>query len=423
MHAPMPLRFSRLPLAALLLTAAAVPVAAALPAAAANQNQLQGYAVFALASFRGNVYGGTDQGLVRMGSNGSWAMVSGSPLDGREVKGLVVVNGNTLVAATDSGAMRSSDGLSWVSAGLSSHRVASLAVAGGSLFAGTGSEVSTDGMAYRSDDLGASWAPAVSAPALVGLPGAMVQAVLPPAGGAPAWVGTGGSGAYHSADGRSGWSSSTGLASDWVLAFWRDPSNGSRVLVGTDSELATWNGSAWTAASFPQQAPWINVLATGPSGRALAGTDDGAVFAQNADGSWTLRASGLPSVYSLLTLPQGGVLIGTFDGASCIACPASINAVPATPGAHRSDSAPTLPPPGSRGGTVGGQSQAGGTKAGATPSTSGASVATLPPVFAGSGTGSGSGGSSVRWWIVGVLLAASLAVVVVGRRRVTRARS
>lgn len=398
--------------AAVLGACLSLPLAATVPAAAAAP--LSGSSVLSLASFGGRLYAGTDSGLeVQSGSR--WSAVGG-PIAGREVNALVA-SGGWLLAATDSGVLRSQDGLAWSAAGLNGERVASLSAGGGTLLAGSGTESSKTGIVQRSDNLGGSWSPAAgTAPLLLGLSGDVVQAVLAPQGSLGAWAGTGGDGAFHSTDGRGSWSAaSSGMASSWVTSFWLDPGTG-RLLAGSDDGLYAWSGSAWSAVAFPQQDPWVQVLATGPGGRPLAGTYDGGVFDRDTAGHWSSMASGLPSVLSLLALSGGGVLVGTSDGLSCIACPSGVP-VPAAGQSSGAKPAASLPPPAARAGATAaaGRSTASASASGAAASSPDAGLGAGAAV---AGTGS-SGGSGVpaRWWIAGGLVALSALLFAAGRVR------
>src|SRR5438309_6581307 len=141
------------------------------PVAAASSPTLFGYAVLALREFDGAVYAGTDAGLFVSRAGGPWTVVSA--LSSARLNALAVLPG-ALIAATDSGVFSSRDGTSWGLAGLNGLRVDSLASAGVSLFAGTGTERGTDGLAFRSDDGGHAWSPSATVPAQEGLPGPAV---------------------------------------------------------------------------------------------------------------------------------------------------------------------------------------------------------------------------------------------------------
>jgi ligand-binding sensor domain-containing protein len=411
-----------------LIAGAAAMAAAALPVqpAQAQAPALSGHAVQALAWFAGTAYAGTDGGLFRLAA-GTWTAVSAVPPT-RVVNALAVA-GSTLVAGTDTGAIRSGDGTTWTAAGLSGQNVAGLDVAGGVLLAGTGHEGGTDGLAFRSDDGGASWNPAVSLPAAEGLPGAEVQAVLAPSGGRPAWAGTAGSGALLSGNGSGGWSDgSGGLPSKWVTSFWRDPASPGSLLAGTDGGLVQRgaSSSAWAVAAFPQQQPWIQALATGPGGSPLAGTYDGAVFQRSGSG-WTSIGANLPSVLALLAVPAdqgGGVLVGTFDGAYCLGCRASLGA-PGAPSSARPGATP-LPAVANRPGAsssaaaASASASAGATSAGASDASPGSGVVGAAGAGA-SGGGTGGGVPTPVWVAVAVLLGVSAALTAWGVRRSRRA--
>jgi hypothetical protein len=395
------------PLAALACAVGAAPGVAPVLAGAPTPAG----SVLSLASFGGSLWAGTDSGL-DMESSGGWVESIG-PIAGREINALAV-SGGWLVAGTEDGAVRSRDGSTWVSAGLEGKRVASLAVVGGIMLAGTGSDTAPDGLVERSDDSGGTWRPTSATPALLGLPGETVQAVLAPTGGAPAWAGTAGGGALHSPDGRGGWTQTTGMATSWVTAFWRDPTAGT-LLAGSDDGLYRWSGSAWDTVNFPQADPWVQALATGPGGHALAGTYDGAVYVRNDSGGWQRIAAGLPSVLSLLAIPGGGVLVGTSDGVDCIACPASVSAASAGPNGTHSRAAASLPAPASRAGVTPSGSQA----ASATPSSGGAE-GRLGAAPAGSGS---AGTSNNRWPLAAGLAGLSLLLFVAGVLRQRRSGS
>lgn len=400
----------------------ALSALAPLPAGAATP-PLSGKTVQALAWFGGAAYAGTDQGLYRLGASG-WTAASSVPST-VSVQALAVV-GSTLLAGTDNGAIRSGDGSVWASAGLSGQNVISFAVSGGTVLAGTGHDGGSDGAALRSDDAGQTWSPATTLPAAMGLPGAPVQAVLPPASGQPALAGTAGSGVLHSASGSGGWSDdSAGLSSRWITALWRDPAAPGSVLAGTDDGLDQSSGGAWSLASFPQQDPWIQALATATGGGPLAGTYDGGVY-QRSGGRWSTLASGLPSVLSLVAVPQaqgGGVLAGTFDGAYCIGCSSSLSPAGAPPASARPGATP-LPPvaarPGASGkaGTASGSPSAGGS-AGATPGGASAGAGALGTAGAG-GSGGGTGVPHLVWYIAAALVALSGALTAWGVRRSRR---
>jgi ligand-binding sensor domain-containing protein len=407
----MPLRRIALVPVAAVAAATSGPALLASPAAVASTGALAGTSVLSLASFGGRLWAGTDSGLDVESAAGIWAAAAG-PVEGREINALAVV-GPWLVAGTEDGAVRTTDGANWVAAGLGGERVASLGTADGTLLAGTGQETPANGIAQRSDDDGGSWAPASSSPALLGLPGETVQAVLAPAAGTPAWAATAGGGAYRSGDGRAAWSdASAGLASSWVTSFWRDPTSRT-LLAGTDDGLYAWAGSSWAPAAFPQQDPWVQTLATARDGHVLAGTYDGSVLVQAGPDRWTALASGLPSVLSLLALPRGGVLVGTSDGLACIGCPASVAGNGGGVGRQGARPAASLPPPAARAGATrpavaGG---AGRATAGGTPASPGPGAAS-PATTEGAG-----GGGPGRWWLGGVLVALSGLLFTLGQRR------
>jgi hypothetical protein len=255
------------------------------------------------------------------------------------------------------------------------------------------------------------------------MPGAQVQAVLAPAGGQPAWAATAGSGTLRSTNGSGGWSdASTGLGSHWVTSLWRDPSAAGTLLAGTDDGLYQRSGTGnWSAAAFPQQDPWIQALATAPGGAVLAGTYDGDVL-RRSGGGWASLAHGLPSVLSVLAVPAdhgGGVLVGSFDGAYCLGCNASLGATSA-PASSRPGT--TLPPRGARPGASSAASAS--HPAGATPSSVDQSPdAGIAGVAGGAGS-SGSGGSGgmprTVWYVAAGLIALSALLTGWGVRRSSR---
>jgi len=404
------------PVLALVACTLLAPALRAVPAAAAS-NPLADRRVESLASFSGRIWAGTDVGLYVLGSNGAWTVVGGTIAD-REVPALAV-SGTWLVAGTNSGVLRSQDGSSWAAAGLNGEQVDSLSASGATLLAGTGTESGGNGYVQRSGDSGATWTAAPLTPALSGLPGDMVNAVLVASGSAPAWAGTGGGGALHSTDGSGGWSTTTGIQNSEVTSLWRDPSASSRLLAGSDDGLYSWTGSAWTTVSFPLADPWVGAMVTGGDGHPVLGTVTGEVFAERAGGGWTQRASGLSTVYSLLAVSGGGVLVGTDTGVACVGCPSTLAAA-ASPGPKRSGAA-TVPPPGARPGASAAASGSSPTAGGLSNATGATSAATGG---AGGTTGTaGSGGSgdgSARWWIVGGLVALSAVLLAVGRLRSRR---
>ncbi len=412
MTVPPPLR-RLLALAPLLLLVAASPARAAAPTA------LAGRAVQALAWFGGTAYAGTDEGLYRLGASG-WAAVSQVPST-RSVQALAVV-GSTMVAGLDDGAIRSVDGATWSSAGLSGHSAPRPPARGATLLAGTGHEGRSDGLALRSDDVGSTWAPSTTLSAAEGMPGARVQAVLAPASGQPAVAGTAGSGLLRSADGRGGWSdASAGLSSRWVTSLWRDPASPSTVLAGTDDGLDQSGGGAWSLAAFPEQDPWVQALATSSSGAPLVGTYDGAAYQRGGSG-WTALGSGLPSVLSLAAVPPaegGGVLAGTFDGVFCLGCSGGLAAAGAAPSAR--PGATALPPVAARPGQSPGASPAAGVGATSplaaiTATATATAGATGAP--AGDNTGhSGSGLPPYLYALGAALVGLSGVVTARGRRR------
>lgn len=379
--------------------AAGATLACAHPAAAATG--LQGTSIAALATFAGRIWAGTDSGLEVLGAGGgAWTAVGG-PLAGREVDALAVSDG-WLVVGTGDGALRSRDGSTWVAAGLSGERVASLAASGTTLLAGTGHDQPADGAVQRSDDSGATWTAAPLAPAVAGLPGETVQAVLTPSSGAAAWAATAGGGTFQSPDARGGWSGTSGMASNWVAALWRDPARPTRVLAGSDDGLYAWGGSGWTAMQFPQADPWVQALATGPGGYVVAGTYDGALYAQGTGGGWTLRASGMDSVLSVLAVAGGGLLVGTSNGVACVSCPTGIAAAASSPGGPGATGAPSLPPPGARAGA----SPLPGATAAASPLPSaGTHAGDQRNALTATGGNAPGGASALRWGVIGGLIA------------------
>lgn len=385
-------------------------------AAAVQSNPLADRRVESLVSFGGRIFAGTDAGLYELGSDGAWS-AAGGPIGGREVSALAV-SGSWLVAGTESGALRSPDGTTWQAAGLGGEQVDSLSAAGGTVLAGSGTESGGNGVVQRSDDSAGTWTAAPANPVVSGLPGEPVQAVLVPSGGLPAWAGTSGGGALYSADGTRGWTRTSGMRTSDVTAFWRDPATASALLAGSDDGLYAWDGSRWVAVGFPQSDPWVTALATGGDGHPLLGTFTGEVFARGAGGGWTQRASGLSSVYSLLAVAGGGVLVGTDAGVACIDCPSNLAAA-ASPGPPRSGAA-SAPPVASRPGTTSAAPPAGGELSPGVSETSppDGAVGAVPP---GASGGSG-GGWSLRWWIAGGLVALSALLFGIGRVRTRAAR-
>jgi hypothetical protein len=305
--------------AALALTAVAVVVAAPLSAhrVAAASPALQGQAVYSLARFGDAFFAGTSSGLdVTHGAG--WTNPPGA-LQTASVDALVT-GGGALFAATPTGVFKTIDGASWSAAGLAGKSVRALDAVGTTVVAGTGTS-DADGLAFRSDDGGATWQPATATAAAEGLPGARVQAVLAPRAGGTAWVGTAGGGAFFSSTANGGWSAgSTGLSDTWVASLWRSTSGPGEVLAGTDNGLDQWAGNRWAAVQLPEANAWVQAISTSASGSPLAGTYTGNVFQQSADG-WTQLATGLPSVQSVLADPGGGALVGTTDGLYCPGCP------------------------------------------------------------------------------------------------------
>jgi ligand-binding sensor domain-containing protein len=403
--------------AALAAIVAAVGVQQPTAAQSGASPALSGRAVQALAWFGGTAYAGTDAGLFRLTSSG-WTAVSAVPST-RKVNALAV-EGATLVAGTDTGAIRSGDGAVWTAAGLNGQSVDSLSAQGGVLLAGTGHEGLADGLAVRSDDGGATWAPATTLPAAERMPGAAVQAVLAPAAAQPAWAGTAGSGALRSSDGRGGWSdASAGLGSRWLTSLWRDPAS-LTVLAGTDDGLYQRGAgsTSWTAAPFPQQDPWVEALATATSGAPLAGTYDGAVY-QRSGAGWTALGTGLPSILSLLAVPAdqgGGVVVGSFDGAACLGCRSTLGAA-AAPASPRAGATP-LPPVAARPGASSVARAAGATPSGVAGGVATPSAAADQSAAAAAAPGGGGGGlPAAVWVVVALLLAASAGLTAWGIRR------
>ncbi|HQR33706.1 MAG TPA: hypothetical protein PLK30_13290 [Blastocatellia bacterium] len=134
-------------------------VCMALPAAAQNNNQwrplalLEGGTVNALLGKDGVVYAGTSTtGIFASTDNGKTWSSANNGLGNLAINALVTVNG-TLLAATDSGIYRSSNGgQNWTLAGLKNQQLVSLAVANLDVFAG-----SSFSRVYRSSDNGQSW--------------------------------------------------------------------------------------------------------------------------------------------------------------------------------------------------------------------------------------------------------------------------
>jgi hypothetical protein len=407
--------------AATLISAAAAlaTLAPGSPVAAASPPPLSGYAVLALGDFGGARYAGTDAGLFVSRAGGSWTVASGA-LSTARVNALAVVPG-LLVAATDSGVLSSRDGVAWNPAGLAGLRVDSLASAGGSVVAGTGTGSGTDGLAFRSDDGGRSWNPAATVPALEGLPGPAVQAMLAPTPGIAALAGTAGSGVYRSVNGAGGWTA-TGAGPGWVTSLLRR--GGTSVLAATDDGLFSSgdSGASWSTATFPQQDPWVQALG-GDASAPLAGTYDGDVFRGNGSGGWTQLASGLPSVLALLPAPRGGgVITGTFDGLYCIGCSAGTvgstvagaGGATSAGGAHRGTAPATAPPTDQRPGAPGATAPPFARGSGPT------AIRSLPgPAAAAAPTGGG-GRPAAVWALAGGLVAVSLALFGIGRRRSQR---
>src|SRR5207245_3130900 len=129
--------------------------------------------VYALAAFGGAYYAATDSGMASARGGSSWAPSLGPPVSG-PVNALVATP-SALYAGTDSGVFATADGAGWRPAGLSGLRINALAAVGESVLAGTGTDAGTDGLAFRSDDGGSTWAPTAALPAQEGLPGAEVQ--------------------------------------------------------------------------------------------------------------------------------------------------------------------------------------------------------------------------------------------------------
>jgi hypothetical protein len=398
--------------AGLLVAAGAAPSVVPVGVSASGP-ALSGYAINSLIEYRGSVYAGTDAGLFASAAGGSWVAARGA-MGTAPVHALAILP-TGLVAATDSGVARSADGFSWSVVGLAGQRVDSLSVVGGSLVAGTGTQSGTDGMAFRTDDGGDNWLPSSSLPALEGLPGAAVQAVLAPAKGAPALAGTAGRGVYRSVDGRGAWSAG-GTGPEWVTAFLRSTTG---VLAATDDGLYSSGdaGASWQLAAFPQQDPWVQAL-SGEAAAALAGTYDGTVYRLGGGGSATL-AAGLPSVLSLMSAPGGGVVVGTFDGLFCISCVPGMIAGGqprggSRPGSHAAAGGTTAPSRGQRPGAPG-----------ATPpfapeagrSSFVPASGTSPPLLGVPGASGAEGRLTGVWWLVAALSALAVGVLSIGRRR------
>ena len=378
--------------------------------------------MLALAQYAGGIYAGTDAGLFVSRAGGAWTSVPGVMGTAR-VNALATVPG-VLVAATESGVQSTHDGATWSIAGLAGNRVDALTAAGTSLIAGTGTTSGTDGLAFRSDDGGRTWAPAATVPAIEGLPGPAVQAVLAPSGGGVALAGTAGRGVYRSASGAGGWSP-TGASPTWVTGFVH--LGDTSVLASSDDGLyrSADGGANWSVAAFPQQDAWIQALG-GDVSAPLAGTYDGVVFRGNGSGGWTQLASGLPSVLALLPAPRGGgVIAGTFDGLYCLGCPPGTvgstvaGAGGASPAGGAGRGAPaTAPPANQRPGAPG---------ATAPPFANGPGPAAIRPLpgavgaaHAANGSTNGGGRPAFVWALAGGLLAVSIALFGLGRRRSRR---
>ena len=418
------------------LVIAAATGRAVVSVAADSPVALQGQAIQALISFGGQTVAGTDAGIFIRGTDGSWSAASGAA-GSADVTSLAAA-GVVLAAGTDNGVITSRDGRAWSSPTLTGHRVDALVGVGSSLIAGTGSGSGVDGAVYRSDDLGATWAPTATTPALEGLPGPAIQALGADTGGILA--GSAGSGVFRSADARSRWAA-TGGGPGYVTAITALGGAAARTLAATDDGLfgTGSGGSAWTLEPFPQPDPWIQALAV-DGNDLLAGTYDGALYRRSGAAAWSQPVQGLPSILSLLALGGGAVLIGTFDGIYCSGCPSSGPGAVSGPGTVSTTTATTnggtaagSPPPNSaarsappvaqRPGVAHGQSP--GAVAAGTPgpasapppgSSSDATVSALP------GAGHTSGRGWGIWAGAAVLAALAAALFVVGRSRLRRHR-
>ena len=209
---------------------------------------------------------------------GSWLQTQGPP--GGNVMSLVVTSSGSLLAGTEEGIHRSTDGgasWKWVSATMTYRSTSALARdSSGAVFAGTGS-----GTIYKSTDDGVSWE-SFSSPHLGSIYGLCCRDT------ATLWYSGWGSGVFMTTDGGAHWQApDTGLTDKYVQSLFVGP--GGFALVGTTTSVfrTTNGGMTWATAMNGLTSSSVYAFAQHPNGSVFAATSAGTFRSTNNGDTWT----------------------------------------------------------------------------------------------------------------------------------------
>jgi ligand-binding sensor domain-containing protein len=217
----------------------------------------------------------------------------------------LLVNGETLFAATKGGVFTSSDdGNNWISAnsGLTTRTIYCLELSGTNIFAGTNKGV------FLSTDNGQNW---ISVNSGITSP---IITTLATSGGS-IFAGTYFNGLFLSTNNGTSWTPvNTGLTSLHIQCI---TVNGGNILVGTDAGLflSSNNGTNWT--SINTNLTSTNIFALASNGSTLfAGTFGGGLFTSNDNGaSWTsVNAASLDTYINFLASNGNDIYASTYKG-------------------------------------------------------------------------------------------------------------
>ena len=245
-------------------------------------------------------------------NDGSGKFVTDSPTDvswlwaadlgGEAVYSFAVRAGGEVFAGTGSGICFSTDdGQSWIHE-YGAFVIPSLTVdLTGNIYAGTaGTGI------FRSTDNGTTWVPAdsshnwVSALTIDNI-GDIFAGCMP-------------GGIYLSTDRGVSWQArDSGLTSMWVYAL-AASRNGS-VFAGTANGVcrSTDNGTHWTSINAGMGDSSINCLNVDESSHVLCGTQNALYLSTNNGDTWTKTDLPTNQVTSIVTIPNGGIFVGTFQ--------------------------------------------------------------------------------------------------------------
>jgi ligand-binding sensor domain-containing protein len=236
---------------------------------------------------------------------GSWVQTAGPA--GGNVTALVVTQSGSVLAGTEEGVLRSTDGgASWIwsSTNMTYRSVSNFARdSSGGVLAATGA-----GSIYRSTNDGVSWQ---------GIPGPEAGSIygLCCRDTATLWVSAWGGGVRRTTDHGVHWQAlDSGLTNKYVLSLLVE--NGGFALAGTvTGAFRTTNGGVvWDSAAHGLSGASVYSLARHGSGDLFAATSLGTFRSTNNGDIWT-KADALPA-RSLVTDTTGLIIAGTFSGQS-----------------------------------------------------------------------------------------------------------